>query len=157
MQSKRSSVFRAAFLGTVLAGVTSGIVLVASAPAFADQLVVPKAKCGPNDHPESALQGQVPAALRAAPGGFLGFNCNLELVSQQQNDGANWQSAEWRDQGHVGQGGDKAQGTPKRVCAYHTSAAPDAGKPNPPLPRNPAHYGVPINDITDPTKVVTTG
>src|SRR5215831_5189649 len=150
MQSKRSSVFRAAFLGTVLAGVTSGIVV---PRAFADQLVVPKAKCGPNDHPEIALQGQVPAPLRAT--GFQGFNCNLELVSQQLNDGANWQSAEWRDQGHVGQGGDKAQGKPKVVCGYHGSAAPNAGLPNPPLPRNPARYGVPINDITDPKKVVT--
>jgi hypothetical protein len=151
MQSKRSSVFRAAFFGTVLTGVTSGVVLVASAPAFADQLVVPKAKCGPNDHPEIALQGQVPAPLRAT--GFQGFNCNLELVSQQLNDGANWQSAEWRDQGHVGQGGDKAQGKPKVVCAYHGSASPSASPPT----RNAAHYGVPINDITDPTKVVTTG
>ena len=54
MQSKRSSVFRAAFLGTVLTGVTSGIVVVGLASAtqaFADQasasFVVPKAKCGP--------------------------------------------------------------------------------------------------------------
>jgi len=152
MQLQRSSVFRAAFFGTVLTGVTSGIVLVAPAPqAFADQLVVPKAKCGPNDHPETALQGQVPAMLRA--NGFNGFSCNLELISQTQNDGANWQSAEWRDQGHVGQGGDKAQGKPKVVCAYHGSASPSFSPPT----RNHARYGVPINDITDPTKVVTTG
>ena len=158
MQSKRSSIFRAAFLGTVLTGVTTGIVVVGLASAtqaFADQasFVVPKAKCGPNDHPEFALQGQVPASLRNGPGGFKGFNCNLELISQQKNDGANWQSAEWRDQGHVGPGGDKAQGKPKVVCAYHTSQSPSLSPPT----RNPAHYGVPINDITDPKKVVTTG
>jgi hypothetical protein len=41
----------------------------------APPLTVPKATCGPNDHPESALQGQVSAALRAS--GFHGFNCNL--------------------------------------------------------------------------------
>jgi hypothetical protein len=154
MQSKRSSVFRAAFLGTVLTGVTSGIVVVASpTQALADPpapWVVPKAKCGPNDHPETALQGQVPSTLR---NGFFGFSCNLELISQTQNDGANWQSAEWRDQGHVGQGGDKAQGKPKVVCAYHGSASPSFS----PTTRNHARYGVPINDITDPTKVVTTG
>jgi hypothetical protein len=48
---------------------------------------VPKATCGPGDHPETALQGQVPAALRAA--GFKGFNCNLELIGQSKGEGAN--------------------------------------------------------------------
>ena len=43
-------------------------------------LTVPKARCGPHDRPETGLQGQVPAALRAA--GFKGFNCNLELIGQ---------------------------------------------------------------------------
>ena len=62
MQSKRSSIFRAAFLGTVLTGVTTGIVvlgLASATQAFADQasFVVPKAKCGPNDHPESCAAG----------------------------------------------------------------------------------------------------
>jgi hypothetical protein len=40
-------------------------------------VTVPKAVCGSGDHPETALQGQVPASLRAS--GFQGFNCNLEL------------------------------------------------------------------------------
>jgi hypothetical protein len=57
-------------------------------------LTVPKAKCGPHDRPETALQGQVPAALRAA--GFTGFNCNLELVGQNRGDGANWQTTQFR-------------------------------------------------------------
>src|SRR3989449_8938661 len=57
-------------------------------------LTVPKATCGPNDHPETGLQGQVPAALRAA--GFKGFNCNLELIRQDKGDGANWQTTEFR-------------------------------------------------------------
>jgi len=65
---------------------------------------VPRAVCGPNDHPETALQGQVPANLRAA--GFQGFNCNLQLVGQSKGDGANWQTAEFKDRlGHT--------------CAYH--------------------------------------
>ena len=84
--------------GMALGGLTSG------PPAFADQLnwrepppplTVPKATCGRRDHPETALQGQVPAALRAR--GFQGFNCNLELVGQVRGDGANWQSDEFRE------------------------------------------------------------
>ena len=175
---KRSSVFRAAFFGTMLTGVTTGagvvVGLASATQAFADQqhtsapFVVPKAKCGPHDHPENALQGQVSALLRA--NGFKGFNCNLELLSQTQNDGANWQSTEWReragddeddDDDHVSRGddrdrdrdNDKDHGRPKRVCAYHTSQSPTLSPPT----RNAAHYGVPINDITDPKKVVTTG
>src|ERR1700722_3765990 len=54
-------------------------------------LSVPKAVCGPEDNPETGLQGQVPAALRAS--GFKGFNCNLKLIGQSRNDGGNWQSA----------------------------------------------------------------
>src|ERR1700739_2985635 len=57
---------------------------------------VPKATCGANDHPETGLQGQVPAALRAA--GFQGFNCNLQLIGQSKGDGANWQTTEFRDE-----------------------------------------------------------
>src|SRR5256885_14501243 len=44
-------------------------------------LTVTKAVCGPEDHPETALQGQVPASLRAT--GFQGFNCNLKLVGRR--------------------------------------------------------------------------
>src|SRR5437762_8544513 len=95
-------------------------------------LTVPKANCGPNDHPETALQGQVPAALRAS--GFKGFNCNLELVAQSKGDGANWQTTEFRD-GH------------SRICAYHGSAAPNVSLPG----RNPATLGVPVIDITEPS------
>src|SRR5262249_13533512 len=58
-------------------------------------LTVPKARCGPHDNPESGLQGQVPAALRAS--GFKGFNCNLELLGQARGDGANWQTTEFKD------------------------------------------------------------
>ena len=58
-------------------------------------LTVPKARCGPHDKPETALQGQVPAALRAA--GFKGFNCNLELIGQSRGDGGNWQTTQFRE------------------------------------------------------------
>src|ERR1700736_569941 len=94
------------FISTLLA--LLGVSLTAlggDAPSQNALLVpVPRAVCGPGDHPESALQGQVPAYLRAA--GFQGFNCNLQLIGQSRGDGANWQSAEFKDSaGHT--------------CAYH--------------------------------------
>src|SRR5258705_5767768 len=101
-------------------------------------LTVPKAVCGSGDHPETGLQGQVSAAVRAA--GFKGFNCNLELVAQSQGDGANWQTAEYRD-GH------------NRVCAYHGSASPSRSLPG----RNPATLGVPVIDVTEPSSPVRMG
>src|SRR5689334_13496015 len=54
---------------------------------------VPKAVCGPGDKPETALQGQVTAAMRAS--GFQGFSCNLQLLAQVRGEGANWQTTEW--------------------------------------------------------------
>jgi hypothetical protein len=93
---------------------------------------VPKATCGANDHPETGLQGQVPAALRAA--GFKGFNCNLELIGQVRGDGANWQSAEFRDERHV--------------CAYHGTSFSTA---------NRTQLGVPVADVTDPRNPTVTG
>src|SRR6202035_3546690 len=94
---------------------------------------VPKATCGENDHPETALQGQVPAALRAA--GFKGFNCNLQLIGQSRGDGANWQSTEFRDEhGHV--------------CAYHGTSFSTA---------NRTHLGVPVIDVTDARDPTPTG
>jgi hypothetical protein len=96
-------------------------------------LTVPKATCGPSDHPESGLQGQVPAALRAA--GFKGFNCNLELIGQSKGDGANWQTTEFRD-GRA------------RVCAYHGTSFSTA---------NRTHLGVPVIDITEPSAPTPTG
>jgi hypothetical protein len=93
---------------------------------------VPKATCSPGDHPETALQGQVPAALRAA--GFTGFNCNLELLGQYRGDGANWQSAEFRDGVHI--------------CAYHGTSYSTV---------NRTQLGVPVVDITTPNAPVATG
>src|SRR4051812_48684936 len=107
-------------------------------PNIADQELffapVPKAVCGPGDKPESALQGQVPAAMRAA--GFQGFSCNLQLLAQVKGEGANWQTTEWRE----------GKGKTKRVCAYHGTAFTDQ---NPTIPR--ANYGVRVIDITNPS------
>src|SRR6267378_2976096 len=115
-------------------------------------LTVPKATCGPNDHPETALQGQVPAALRAA--GFKGFNCNLELLSQSKGDGANWQTTEYRNA--IGNGANQGKGNGNKsgtVCAYHGSAAPNTSLPG----RNPATLGVPVIDVTEPSSPVRMG
>ena len=100
-------------------------------------LTVPKAVCGPNDHPETGLQGQVPAALRAS--GFNGFNCNLELIGQSRGDGANWQTTQFAQGSH-------------RICAYHGTSFSTANRTN---------LGVPVIDITDarnptPTAYLTT-
>ena len=172
-----ASPFRVALTGIMVAGFASAIALAgfASTTQARDRdadpapLVVPKAKCGPNDHPETALQGQVPAALRAS--GFHGFNCNLELLGQDKDDGANWQTAEFRDprgldrdDGRDGrddwyrEGGDDRDRHGDRhrddiVCGYHGSASPARSLPT----RNPASFGVPVVDITNPNKPVTTG
>ena len=96
-------------------------------------LTVGKAVCGLEDHAETALQGQVPAPLRAS--GFLGFNCNLKLVGQSRGDGANWQSAEFKDRmGHT--------------CGYHGTAFTTA---------NRTHLGVPAVDLTNPSHPTPTG
>src|SRR3954469_17703042 len=73
---------------------------------------VPKAVCGPGDKPETALQGQVTAEMRAT--GFQGFSCNLKLIGQVRGEGANWQTTEWRE----------GRGKNKKVCAYHGTAHP---------------------------------
>jgi hypothetical protein len=146
----RSSVFQIALTGAVLTGLASATQAFAETPA---PWVVPKATCGAHDHPETALQGQVPAALRAS--GFKGFNCNLELLGQAKIDGANWQSAEWREGGGgQGQWDNKGpQGRNGRVCGYHGSQSPSLS----PATRNPAHYGVPVVDLTNPENPIATG
>lgn len=87
---------------------------------------------GDNDRPETALQGQVPAAMRTKENPFKGFSCNLELVGQLPGEGGNWSSATYQDR-HG------------RSCLYHataTSAAASAAG----MTRQ--HPGVPVIDIT---------
>src|SRR5688572_14552930 len=96
-------------------------------------LVVPKpVACGPNDKPEAALQGQVPAAMRAS--GFKGFNCNLELVGQFKGNGANWQTTQFKQE--VAGGG-------TRLCGYHGTASPRLSLPG------RTQFGVPVLDLTN--------
>jgi hypothetical protein len=101
--------------------------------AGAAPLTVPKvASCATGDKPETALQGQVPAALRAS--GFGGFNCNLSLAGQHQGEGGNWSSATFTD----GAG---------RTCAYYATAVPNPNRRNP---------GVPVIDMSDRSKPMRT-
>ena len=80
---------------------------------------VAKAECGPNDRPETDLQGQVSAATRAA--GFKGYSCNLQLIGQTKGDGGSWQHAFFQDKaGHQ--------------CGYYDTASFDS-QPNPPRRR----------------------
>jgi len=123
-------------------------------------LTVPKAKCGPNDRPETALQGQVPAALRAA--GFQGFNCNLELIGQFRGNGANWQTTQFkqrvrgrdRDDDDDDDGHGNNDGKTRR-CGYHGTASPARSLPG------RTQFGVPVIDLSDqrapaPTAFLTT-
>jgi hypothetical protein len=88
--------------------------------------MIGKAACGPQDHPETGLQGQVPAPLRKL-GGFAGFNCNLELVGQSRGDGAGWQNVFFSDR-------------LRHVCSYYDTS---------PIVTDRAHTGVVVMDATD--------
>ncbi len=108
-------------------------------------LTVPKATCGPNDHPETGLQGQVSAALRAT--GFHGFNCNLELVGQFRGNGANWQTTQFTQRQNPAassNGQNNGNGGRDRVCGYHGTASPALSAPG------RTQFGVPVIDLTDP-------
>jgi hypothetical protein len=95
-------------------------------------LTVPKASCGPNDKAETALQGQVPASLRAS--GFMGFSCNLQLIGQSKGDGASWQHAWFQDgAGHQ--------------CAYYDTASTTTGRSN---------LGTVVLDVSNPTNPTPT-
>ena len=86
---------------------------------------VPRAVCGPEDRPETGLQGQVPASLRAT--GFEGFSCNLQLVSQSKGDGASWQFASFTDRNG-------------KKCAYHDTSSSTLGR---------THVGSVVLDVSD--------
>jgi len=97
---------------------------------------VPRADCSPEDNPETALQGQVPASLRAS--GFKGFNCNLKLVAQYRGEGASWQHAFITDRD-------------KHRCSYYDTSSPVNGT------ANRTHLGTVVVDATDPRTPHATG
>jgi hypothetical protein len=64
---------------------------------------VPKAECGPNDRPETGLQGQTTLVERLSGASERAYNCNLELVGQFQGEGSKWQMAWFDDCAYYGQ------------------------------------------------------
>ena len=133
---------KAAFVALCCAGLASAGKPDSDAPA---PFSVPKAACGPNDRPETALQGQVPAAMRAA--GFNGFNCNLELIGQARGDGANWQTTQFKQRlnpAASANGRNNGEGNRDRVCGYHGTAAVARSLPG------RTNFGTRVIDLTDP-------
>src|SRR4051794_14595043 len=124
-------------------GVADNLLEKRKAPISGQELFfapVTKAVCGPGDKPETALQGQVPAAMRAA--GFQGFSCNLQLIGQVRGEGASWQNDEWRE----------GRGKNRKVCAYHGTASETTSANLP----GRTNLGTRAIDITNPAKPVTT-
>src|SRR3954451_15502579 len=48
---------------------------------------VPKATCGPDDRPETGLQGQVPWPDRVSGRAAEGYSCNLRLIARYPDHG----------------------------------------------------------------------
>ncbi|UDM49002.1 LVIVD repeat-containing protein [Cupriavidus sp. MP-37] len=127
------------FLLTGCGGGSDDPVAAATPTVSVADYVVPRVQsCSPGDTPETALQGQVPAALRQS--GFSGFNCNLKLVSQVQGEGASWSSATYTDK--------RGQ-----TCFYHSTMGPSPVFNNPAAPSR-VNPGVPVINITDPARPV---
>jgi hypothetical protein len=93
-----------------------------------DVRTVPRANCSSEDNPETGLQGQVPASLRAS--GFQGFNCNLKLIAQYRGEGASWQHAFFTDRN-------------EHRCSYYDTQSPVNGT------ANRTHLGTVVVDTTD--------
>nr|BAE86940.1 FedA [Burkholderia sp. NF100] len=119
----------------VACGGGGGNPVVAPAP---EPLTVAKASCATGNRPETGLQGQVDASLRA--NGFNGFNCNLDLVGSYKGDGAGVSFASFKD--HAG-----------RTCTYHSTSSPALVGGQPVGLQNP---GVTVLDITDPATPIRT-
>ena len=114
--------------GTEVGAVAASARLVAVSDDHPDIRTVPRATCSEEDHPETALQGQVPAALRA--NGFQGFNCNLQLIGQFRGEGASWMHAFFTDRD-------------QHRCSYYDTSSPVNGT------ANRTHLGVVVVDATE--------
>ena len=123
---------RVAPAGTLLVVTALVLLLVPTAPVLSqaeEYQAVEKAECGPNDRPETGMQGQV--ALNERGTAFSGTNCNLELVGQYAGDGAGWQMAWYGD------------------CAYYGGATSESGPNADPRPLQ-SDPGTTVIDASDP-------
>ena len=120
-----------------LATVAAPVVLLGASIALAKEISgpltgsVPKAICGPGDHTESGLQGQTTPQERSSGDSQRAYNCNLELVGQDQGEG------------NYSQDGPAYYGT----CAYFGTDR---------VTNLQQHPGMTVIDASDPTHPVTT-
>jgi hypothetical protein len=92
-------------------------------------------RCAVGDRPEVALQGQVPAQMRAT--GFNGFNCNLKLAGKYTGEGGGWGSVVVEDGS-------------QHVCAYYATGNVRNVLTNKVMQRS--RPGTQIVDVTDPDR-----
>jgi len=153
MERRMPRLIKSGILITLCLSATTTVAVASDAEEDSSAIrVVPRASCGAEDSPETGLQGQVPAALRAA--GFKGFNCNLKLIGHSKNDGGNWQTAEFREKRQMeGVDSDETENRVLHTCGYYGSAAPNVSAKT----RNPATYGTRVVDLTDPKNPTLTG
>jgi hypothetical protein len=105
--------------------VTFGFALLSLAPG--DAQAASPARCGPNDRPETGLQGQVPMADRASGRSHEGYTCNLtEVGFMESSSFANFDTY--------------------KNCAYYSDTI---GATN-------AEGGTVVVDVSDPRKPVQT-
>jgi hypothetical protein len=106
---------------------------IASAQASPDGFPpsIPKAICGPGDHTESGLQGETTQQERFSGDSERAYNCNLELVGQEDQD---------TFQGAYSQDGPAYYD----VCAYYGNDRPATGQ------------GIKVIDASDPAHPVVT-
>jgi hypothetical protein len=105
---------------------------------FATQTSIPRAQCREGDRAESALQGQVPLSERLA--GFQGSNCNIDLVSQYEGEGASWMHTSYRN------------------CSYYGQAFAATAVSSPSVPRaNLQRPGTVVMDVSDSSNPVDAG
>ncbi len=102
----------------------------------------PKAECGPGSMPETALQGQVPAADHASGRAAKGYTCNLELVGEYTKPDPQGTVGGFKVERYV-----DAEG---RECAYYDSTLLA------PTSLVDVEAGVNVLDMSDPKHPVLT-